>query len=511
LKNFPRESGILLHPTSLPGPYGIGEIGPQARRFVRQLAKMGQQLWQVLPIGPTGYGDSPYQSFSTFAGNTLLISFDQLVRDKLLHPTQLRRFPKFPEHTVDFGRVIPVRKRILRSVCRSFAGRASARRRKAFAAYCEKNAYWLDDYALFTAIKEANDLRPWTHWDSEALAKRDEKALRAARRRFRTAINHERILQYLFDDQWSRLMAYAHNHGVRIIGDIPIFVAHDSADVWANPELYFLDSHGQPTLVAGVPPDYFSATGQLWGNPLYRWNVHRHSDYAWWVARMRKMFHMADLVRIDHFRGFEKYWEIPGHEKTAIPGRWVEGPGADLFHALIRQLGPLPIIAEDLGVITPEVEALRDQFKFPGMRILQFAFGNDPKADDYRPESYPPNCVVYTGTHDNDTTVGWFWSEPGKDSTRTADDVAAVRRRILDYVKTDGREIHWDLIGVALRSQANTVVIPMQDLMGLDSAARMNVPGTLGGNWRWRYREPQLTPAIQSRMRTLAQDTRRAR
>ncbi len=508
--NFPRESGILLHPTSLPGPYGIGEIGPEARAFADTLAGMRQHLWQMLPLGPTGYGDSPYQSFSTFAGNPLLISFDQLVHDGLLSRSRLSRFPRFPDDAVDFGPVITARMAVLRSVCRSFERRASRAKKKAFRAFCEENASWLEDYALFTALKDAHELRPWTTWEPE-LAGRDRHALARARRRYRTAIRHVKTLQFLFLDQWKRLVAHCHDRKIAIIGDIPIFVAHDSADVWANPGLFYLDERGFPAVQAGVPPDYFSATGQLWGNPLYRWDVHEETDYAWWVARLRKIFELVDIVRIDHFRGFEAYWEIPGQEKTAIRGQWVKGPAETFFKAVTRQLGRLPIIAEDLGVITPPVEELRDRFRYPGMRVLQFAFGNDDKADDYRPESYPKNCVVYTGTHDNDTTVGWFNSQAGKDSTRTQADIEKERNAILEYLESDGEEIHWDLIALAFQSNANTAIVPLQDVMGLGSEARMNIPGKEGGNWRWRFTWDMLTPEMKARLKELTVAARRNR
>ena len=500
--NFPRASGVLLHPTSLPGPFGLGEIGPHARQFADALVEMKQSLWQVLPIGPTGYADSPYQSLSTFAGNPMLISFDLLAREGLVTRSRLASFPEFPRGHVDFGPVILARTAVLQTACRAFDSRAAKSKKKAFETFCEKQAHWLDDFALFFALKQAHELKPWTEWAPE-LAAREPSALKAAARKFQTLIRHVKVEQFLFADQWSRLRKYCHKRGIQIVGDIPIFVAHDSADVWSHPELYYLDERGFPTIVSGVPPDYFSATGQLWGNPLYRWDVHRQTGYAWWVARMKHIFDLVDIVRIDHFRGFEAYWEIPGHEKTAINGRWVPGPGADLFNVLHEKLGRLPIIAEDLGVITPAVEHLRDQFQFPGMRILQFAFGNDAKAADYRPESYPPNCVVYSGTHDNDTTVGWFRSEPGKNSTRSPEDIAKERRAILDYLKTDGHEIHWDLIGLAQRSRANTVAFPLQDLLGLDSSARMNVPGTCGENWKWRFTWEQLTPEIRQRLREM--------
>jgi 4-alpha-glucanotransferase len=507
---FDRASGVLLHPTSLPGPYGIGEIGPEAHTLVKKLKEMGQGYWQILPLGPTSYGDSPYQSLSTFAGNPLWISFDLLLKEKLLSKEQLKSYPVFPEDSVDFGPVIQARFAALNAVCRSFSRNASPEKKAAFNAFCEKNAYWLDDFALFVALKDAHNGVPWTQWEPE-LRSRQPEAIKQAKVTYRSASRYVKILQFLFDEQWTRLRSLCHANGIKIVGDIPIFVAHDSADVWAHPELFYLDDHGFPTVVAGVPPDYFSATGQLWGNPLYRWDLHRSTGYAWWIARMRKIFEMVDIVRIDHFRGFEQYWEIPAHEKTAINGRWIDGPKASLFEEMRRQLGELPIIAEDLGIITPAVEALRDQFKFPGMRILQFAFGNDDKASEYRPESYPPNCVVYTGTHDNDTTVGWFNSQAGQGSTRSQQEIDKERRTILQYLRTDGHEIHWDLIDLALRSNANMAVIPMQDIMGLGSSARMNTPGVPGGNWKWRFKWEMLTPAMIERMHYITRATGRLR
>lgn len=506
--NFTRESGILLHPTSLPGRFGIGDIGPEACKFADALVEMGQHLWQILPHGLTGYGDSPYQSFSTFAGNPLFISLDLLVQDGLLTPQHLEKYPVFPDNTVDYGPVIQAKEAVLNIACRNFEKKATPKQKEDFRVFCEKNHDWLDDFALFMALKYEYNLEPWTTWSPELIG-RETEAMNQARQQHRTVIRSMKLLQYFFDDQWRRLRQYCRERGIKIVGDIPIFVAHDSADAWASPELFYLDSSGKCNVVAGVPPDYFSATGQLWGNPLYRWDAHKQTDYHWWVRRLRKIFEMVDIVRIDHFRGFAGYWEIPGDAETAINGKWVPGPGHDLFHALKRQLPDLPVIAEDLGVITPDVDALRDDFNLPGMRILQFAFGNDAKAEDYRPHNYPPNCVVYTGTHDNDTTVGWFWSEPGKDSTRTAEDIEKERKTILDYVGTDGKEIHWDLINLAQRSKANTTVFPLQDLMGLGTEARMNVPGTKSNNWRWRFTWDMLTPEIKARMRQSTESTGR--
>lgn len=506
--NFPRESGILMHITSLPGRYGMGDLGPSAREFADSLVDMGQHLWQILPHGLTGYGDSPYQSFSTFAGNPLFISLEMLVEDGLLAANQLLRFPKLPADYVDYGPVIEARTAILRSVCRSFERKATPTQRQSFVEYCERNSEWLEDFALFMALKEAHNLEPWHTWEPE-LVRREPAALAHARSHYRTAIRNAKIQQWIFDEQWRHLRHYCHERGIKIVGDIPIFVAHDSADAWANPELFYINADGTCSVVAGVPPDYFSATGQLWGNPLYRWDAHKEQDYAWWTARLLKIFEVVDLVRIDHFRGFAGYWEIPGDAETAVQGRWVPGPGADLFHALVRKIGDMPIIAEDLGVITPDVDALRDQFNLPGMRILQFAFGNDAKAAEYRPDSYPANCAVYTGTHDNDTTVGWFRSEPGEASTRSREEIDAERRSILQYLGSDGSEIHWDLIRLALRSNANTAVFPMQDLLGLGTEARMNVPGTKSGNWRWRLQPGMLTDDIKQRLRKLTEETGR--
>ena len=506
-----RNSGVLLHPTSLPGPYGMGEIGPEAYRFADVLQEMGQGLWQMLPLGPTSYGDSPYQSPSTFAGNHLLISLDVLVEDGLLSADKLKGLPEFPAERVDYGWVIPERMAILHSVCRTFSRRASASIQQRFRAFCRHNAYWLEDYALFMAIKEAHGNGPFIEWPAELIT-REEKALEKARTKFRTAIRDVKILQFLFHDQWARLRAYCANKGVQIIGDIPIFVAHDSADVWAHPELFCVDdATGRLQVQAGVPPDYFSATGQLWGNPLYRWEVHSASGYAWWMQRLRKVFEMVDIVRIDHFRGFEAYWEVPADAENAIHGKWVKGPNHHLFQVLREQMDVLPIIAEDLGVITPEVESLRDDFELPGMNILQFAFGNDEKAEAFRPHNYKANSVAYTGTHDNDTTVGWFNSQPGPNSTRSAEDIARERATVLDYLRTSGDQIEWDMISLAYRSQANTAVAPLQDIMGLGSEARMNTPGKPDGNWQWRFQWEMLPEEKRKRLHEISAASDRIR
>jgi len=488
--NFPRESGILLHITSLPGRYGMGDLGPGARAFADTLVDMGQHLWQILPHGLTGYGDSPYQSFSTFAGNPLFISFDMLVEDGLLHQWHLGRFPKFPEDHVDYGAVIPARTAILRTVCRTFERHASQAQKQAFTEFCERNKDWLEDFALFMALKEAHNLEPWHTWEPE-LVRREPSALAHARKHYRTAIRNAKILQWIFDDQWHRFRLYCRDRGIKIIGDIPIFVAHDSADAWAHPELFYIEPDGRCSVVAGVPPDYFSATGQLWGNPLYRWDVHKAQDYAWWAARLRKIFQMVDIVRIDHFRGFAACWEIPAGEATAVNGRWMPGPGERLFKAVARALGPMPIIAEDLGVITPDVDALRRRFAFPGMRILQFAFSGNPQ-DRYLPHNHEPDSVVYTGTHDNNTVAGW-WAEAGD----------AERHFARGYLATDGHDMPWTMIRAACMSVADTCIVPMQDVLGLPGDCRMNLPGQGSGWWRWRLQWSQVHPWHAQRLAEL--------
>ncbi len=499
---FRRSAGILLHPTSLPGRHGIGEIGPEAHRWLERLAGMSQRLWQILPLGPTGYGDSPYQTLSTFAGNPLLISLDALRESGLVDAGQVDALPRFPEEHVDFGGVIGPRTRLLREVAAEFQRRAMPELTSGYEEFAETQRAWLDDYALFVSLKAHFDGRPWTEWPADA-GRREAGVLAAARRTLADAIDQARVLQFLFHEQWMRLRHTARRLGISIIGDLPIFVAHDSADVWCHPELFLLAADGRPTVVAGVPPDYFSQTGQRWGNPLYPWDVHEEQGFAWWIARLAQAFSLVDILRIDHFRGFAASWEIPADRPTAEQGRWVPGPGRKLFDAATAALGRPPIIAEDLGVITPDVEALRDGLGLPGMRILQFAFGDDPQAEAYRPESYPANCVVYTGTHDNDTTVGWYHSDPGRDSTRSAEQIAREQHLVRTALACDGSEIHWDLIALALRSPADTAIYPLQDVLGLGTEARMNVPGREAGNWTWRFRWDQLTPTIEDRLEGL--------
>jgi 4-alpha-glucanotransferase len=487
---FPRSSGILLHPTSLPGPWGIGDLGESARRFADFLAESGQTLWQVLPLGPTGYGDSPYQCFSALAGNPLLIALD---------PLDVAAPPPFPDDQVDFARVIPWKMGVLEGVARRFfAGPGDA----AFAAFCEANASWLDDFALFMALKQHHGECVWSRWDAGARA-RTPQSLAAWRERLAPVIAAHRYFQFLFFRQWHELREYCRARRIRIMGDLPIYVAHDSADVWARPEAFQLDANGDPTVVAGVPPDYFSATGQRWGNPIYRWDRMAAEGYRWWLDRFRAVLAQFDLIRLDHFRGFEAYWEVPATEPTAEHGRWVKGPGAALFEAVRQELGDLPFVAENLGVITPEVEAIRAQFDLPGMSILQFAFGDDPQGPSFRPHNFPRNLAAYTGTHDCDTTAGWWNSEGRGESTRTAEAILRERAFTREYLNTDGREIHWEFIRSLEASVADTVLIPLQDVLGLGSEGRMNQPATLGGNWRWRYREGMLTPEIARRLLAL--------
>ncbi len=468
-----RASGILLHLTSLPGPYGIGDLGPAARRFVDFLHQAGCSVWQVLPLGPTGFGDSPYATFSAFAGNPYLVSPDDLMVEGLLTQADLSPRPDFPAHRVDYGAVIPYKLSLLDRAYQRLRQRARPDLQAALAAFRQAEAAWLEDFALFMALKEAHHGAPWSAWP-EPLRRRDPAALAQARRDLAEAIEKQVFRQFLFFRQWQGLREYAHARQVYLLGDVPIFVAYDSADVWAHPELFFLDEQGRPTVVAGVPPDYFSPTGQRWGNPLYRWEVHRQSGYAWWLARLRMALRTVDLIRLDHFRGFAGYWEVPAEEPTAVNGRWRPGPGEDFFRTVFRELGEVPLIAEDLGEITPDVIALRQAFDLPGMKVLVFAFDSGPD-NPFLPHHYTPNAVVYTGTHDNDTVVGWW--------QRAAEDERDFCRR---YLATDGHDIAWDLIRAAWASVAVVAMAPMQDLLRLDNTARMNYPGRPSGNWAWR-------------------------
>jgi 4-alpha-glucanotransferase len=500
---FPRSSGILLHPTSLPGRFGIGDLGDDAYRFADFLVASGQRLWQVLPLGPTGFGDSPYQCFSAFAGNTLLISPERLVADGLLSAGDLRRVPTFRSGRVEFGKVIDYKTALFEIAFTNFKARRGRKLYDEFRRFCRDASGWLEDYALFRAIKSSQREVAWSHWPA-ALARRDEKALASARGELKDKIESEKLLQFLFFRQWSALKEYCHRAGISIIGDAPIFVAADSVDVWRRPELFKLDANRRPVVVAGVPPDYFSKTGQLWGNPIYNWEQMRKTGFDWWVQRLRHTLAMVDILRIDHFRGFAASWEVPAGNRTAKNGSWVKVPGRELFTVLKQTLNALPIIAEDLGVITPDVEALRDDFELPGMRILQFAFSGDSRVI-HLPHNYRRNSVVYTGTHDNDTTIGWFKSRAGRGSTRSAAQIKHERQFCMKYLRTDGKEIQWDFIRAVLASVASMALVPLQDVLGLGSSARMNLPATPQGNWTWRFAKGALTKHHSNRLRELSE------
>lgn len=484
---FERSSGILLHPTSLPGPYGIGDIGPQARSWVDFLARAGCRLWQILPLGPTGYGDSPYQCFSAFAGNPYLISPDSLIADGLLKHNDLHLLPEFGEGKVDYGAVIPWKLKLLDRSFELFREQGAAQLQQDYIRFQEQQSYWLDDFSLFMALKEYHGGRSWIDWRPE-LRDRVPDAVHQVREYLSASIQKQVYRQYIFFRQWEELRQHVASNDMLIIGDIPIFVAHDSADVWANPELFHLNETGEPEFVAGVPPDYFSPTGQLWGNPLYRWDLQTENGYQWWIERFRSVLSLVDIVRLDHFRGFAGYWEIPGEAETAEIGRWVPGPGADFLNAIENALGELPIIAEDLGVITPDVIELRDSFKLPGMKILQFSFADGPQ-DKFLPHNYTENCVVYTGTHDNDTVRGWYERVPEKEKD--------FYRR---YLQRDGSNVSWDLIRTCWSSVAVFSIAPIQDFLGLGNEARMNYPGNPHGNWTWRYHAGDLDLGLENKI-----------
>ena len=499
--SFPRTSGVLLHPTSLEGRFGIGDLGDAAYRFLDFLEAAGQQIWQILPLGPTGYGDSPYQSFSAFAGNPLLVSPELLVKDALLSEGDLAGVPDFPADRVDFGRVIEYKQSLLTRAHENL-NHASPELRREFDEFRQTHASWLNDYALYRALKNEHGGASWLDWEA-ALNRREAEALASAEERLTYRVEAEKFNQWLFFKQWLAVKSYANERDIKIVGDVPIFIALDSADVWTHPESFKLGEDLKPIVISGVPPDYFSATGQLWGNPIYDWEQMRESGFEWWIERLRATFELVDIVRVDHFRGFCACWEIPAGDTTAERGEWVPAPGRELLGALKESFAGLPIIAEDLGVITPDVEKLRDDFGLPGMRILQFAFSSDARSHDL-PHNYVSNCVAYTGTHDNDTTVGWFRSHAGKGSTRSAKQIKRERAYCLKYLNSHGREIHWDFIRAVMASVAHTAVVPLQDLLGLDSSARMNLPASDRGNWNWRAPAGVLTGALAERLRDIA-------
>jgi 4-alpha-glucanotransferase len=489
--SFERASGILLHPSSLPSRGGIGDLGPAAYDFLEFLSSARQTLWQILPLGPVGYGNSPYSSISAFAGNPLLVSMERLADAGWIDRGRLAVLPE-TEGPVDFDHVRATKLPLLREAAGNFLANAGGTARGRYQQFCERNAWWLDDYVLFVRLRDQYPNGSWNQWPRE-LARREPEALGRAREELAEGLEVSRVTQFFFFEQWRSLHQACRRRGVRVIGDVAIFVDYDSADVWTHPDIFQLDGELNPVVVSGVPPDAFSATGQRWGNPLYRWEELKSRGYGWWLQRMKWALETCDIVRLDHFRGFESYWEIPAHEPTAVHGRWVHGPNDDLFQVLRDGLGGCPFIAEDLGMITPEVHAFRERLQVPGMKVLQFGFSN-PGAHIYLPHRYEPNCVVYTGTHDNDTTLGWFGSIQGEE-----------RRAAEEYVGMHPAGMQWAFIRAAITSPAALCVVPIQDVLGLGSEARMNVPSRSDGNWSWRYLSGALRPEFAERLAKLSE------
>jgi 4-alpha-glucanotransferase len=482
---FERNAGILLHPTSLPGKFGIGDLGSEAFNFINFLEHSGQKLWQVLPLGPTGYGDSPYQCFSAFAGNPLLISPEKLYEDGFLAKEEIDNAPESNPHKVDFGKIINYKKELFLKAFNAFRINPNGLKEE-FENFSGEQSDWLEDYSFFMALKDFHSGAPWNKWE-KSLVERKQKVMKEWREKLYDQMLYQKFIQFIFFKQWKEVKNYANEKGIKMIGDVPIFIAYDSADLWANKELFTVDKSGKLGSVAGVPPDYFSETGQLWGNPLYKWDLMEKNDFEWWRKRLSTLLEFIDIIRIDHFRGFDAYWEIPGDAPNAITGKWVKAPGEKLFNSLKKHFGELPILAEDLGVITKSVEALRDRFDFPGMKILQFAFGTGME-DKFLPHNYISNCCVYTGSHDNDTTRAYFEKAKEQDN-----DIFEHARKYLAY---DGNNFTAELIRTAYSSVANTVLIPMQDILNLGGEARMNFPSKLGGNWSWRFTWDQVKPEL---------------
>jgi len=489
--SFDRMSGILLHITSLPGSEGLGTLGEEALQFIDFLEASGQKIWQICPIGPTGYGDSPYQTFSAFAGNSLFISLLELVKDGLLKEEDLPDFTVCDLTIIDYGKVINTRKPVLKKAFSNFKVNSTD-----YQSFLSTEAYWLEDFTAFMAIKDYFGGGAWSGWEHTAKIKNPER-IAELKEKLRAEIEYEKFIQFIVFRQWKKVHEYASGKGISIFGDIPIFVAFDSADAWANPQMFLFDEENNPVKVAGVPPDYFSATGQLWGNPLYNWDYLKSTGYDWWIKRFKKTFEWFDIVRIDHFRGFEAYWAVPFSETTAMNGRWEKGPEYDFFDRINSVYPNLPIVAEDLGVITPEVEALRDKYNFPGMKILQFAFDSG-ESNPYLPHNIGRNSVVYTGTHDNDTTEGWY--------AKTSEQ---LRQFAYKHISSAENKISWNMIRTAWESNANIAIAPMQDFLSLGSNARMNTPGNAGGNWQWRVMSAQLKTDLAERIRQLTCDSGR--
>ena len=503
IQRMGRRSGVLMHISSLPGEHGIGDIGDSARAFVDALADMDIGVWQFLPLGPTAYGDSPYQPLSAFAGNANLICLNQLVELGLLHEAELEPLTELPRDTCDYGRLIPAKRSLLRRAAERLRERSGGALMAEYEEFLHAHRNWVEDYALFRVLKTLHGERPWPEW-GKAYVRRDAWALQRVRDEHRDAIETTQVTQFLFDRQWRELRLYAVERGIALFGDIPIYIALDSADAWTNREMLQIDGDGVPSAVAGVPPDYFSADGQLWGNPLYDWDYHARTGFRWWIERMQHIGRQTDIVRIDHFRGFESFWSVPYGESTAKNGEWLPGPGDALFKALRDALGDLPIVAEDLGVITPEVDALRLGQGLPGMVVLQFEVG-DP---DFEFDSIAENSVCYTGTHDNDTTIGWF--NGAGDDTRTPEEVRAAQAAVLKLTGGSAETVHTDMIRLAFTSPSVLAVAPMQDFLGLGSGARLNRPGTTRDNWRWRMTEGALDGALADRIRRMVGDASRA-
>lgn len=490
--NFTRKSGILLHPTSLPGKYGIGTIGQHAYSFIDFLVASGQKIWQTCPLGHTGFGDSPYQCFSAFAGNPLLINLEEFVIEGFLNPRDLTIDDQFNDESVDFGAVFNWKYPLLRKACDLFIEKAGKSLKRQFERFITEENNWLHDYALFMALKDFNGGKAWHEW-SDDFKLRNPDAINDFEEKYQSDIIFYKFIQFFFFKQWSQLKAYANQNYIEIIGDIPLYVAYDSAEAWANPELFLFDEDKKPTMVAGVPPDYFSETGQLWGNPIYNWEYMQDNHFEWWKSRIRASLKLADIIRIDHFRGLAAYWAVPYGSENAINGQWYPSPGRELFEALEYEFGKLPILAEDLGVITEDVTALRDMFELPGMKILQFAFDSDEdNSANFFPHVYDKNSVVYTGTHDNDTVIGWF------DKAKDID-----KKYALKYLNTTEKNLSLAFLRAAWSSTAVFAIAPMQDILGLDSKARMNTPGILGGNWQWRVTPEQLSSKVSDMLNEL--------
>ncbi|MEX0905928.1 MAG: 4-alpha-glucanotransferase [Balneolaceae bacterium] len=490
---FPRSFGTLAHPTSFPSRFGMGDFGPEAFRFIHFLQETGQTIWQVLPLGTSSAGNSPYTSYSAFAGNYYLISPEVLVDKKLITPEEANQ-AELPVTTVaDFKNSYAHKDILYRKAFERFRFSATTEQKDQLSLFEKNNAFWLDNFCLFMACLKTEGGKPWNQWDNRRLVRRVDEAIKEFSAENSEEIRFQTWMQFEFYNQWKYLKNYANKRNIRIVGDIPIFVDHNSADVWGNPSYFEVDEYGNRQFVSGVPPDYFSETGQLWGSPLYKWNIMEKSGYSWWIERFRQMFKLYDAVRVDHFRGFDEYWSVPATETTAEKGEWKPGPGEKFFRTIKKELGEIPVIAEDLGVITPGVERLRDQFNFPGMKVLQFAFNSDP-ANGFLPHNFSRNCVVYTGTHDNDTTIGWYRSAP-----------EVEKHRMREYTRSDGTDVQWELIRLGMLSSADQAIFPLQDFMNLDSDHRMNTPGTAENNWQWRYTPEMLQYVDALRIKNIAE------